>query len=206
MTRFDEQAKNWDDDPRKIVRAKILAKEILDYIHPNNLTDALEFGCGTGLLSFQLKNYFKTIMLVDNSKGMVNVLEEKIIKENIKNFKPIHINLLEDNLDISVDVIYTLMTFHHIVDTQNILKKFNSILNKNGLLCIADLVKEDGSFHSEYDDFDGHNGFDKDELTILLKQNGFEMVHYKIWFTIKKGNDSEKLTEYPLFLLIAKKV
>ena len=32
----------------------------------------MEFGCGTALLSFQLKNYFEEISLVDTSEGMID--------------------------------------------------------------------------------------------------------------------------------------
>jgi len=65
------------------------------------------------------------------------------------------------------------------------------------------LVKEDGSFHHEYPDFDGHNGFDKNELGEYLINNGFTVEYYNICFEIIK--ESENKT-YPLFLMICKKV
>lgn len=203
---FDKQAQDWDNDPKKIERAKVFAKEINDFIQPNQILHALEFGCGTGLLSFQLKDFFKTITLVDNSEGMIKVLQEKIIKAGIKNFKPLHIDLLEDNLNINeYDVIYTLMTLHHISNINNILKEFNSILKTDGYLCIADLVQEDGSFHSDLDNFKDHNGFDREELTVILSNNGFNVEYYKLCFEIEKNIDNE-IKKYPLFLMICKKM
>ena len=204
-THFDNEAKDWDNDPEKTERAVVFAKEIIDFIKPDKTLDALEFGCGTGLLSFQLKDYFKTITLADNSEGMIKVLQEKIVKEGVENFIPLHIESLESDLKINeYDVIYTLMTLHHIPDVNNIVKVFNSILKSGGYLCIADLVKEDGSFHSEHDNFDGHNGFDRNELSATLSNNGFNVEFYKICFEIEKemGNKSKK---YPLFLMICKK-
>ncbi|MCK5208209.1 MAG: methyltransferase domain-containing protein, partial [Cyclobacteriaceae bacterium] len=103
------------------------------------------------------------------------------------------------------DVIYTLMTLHHIPDVNNIVKVFNSILKRGGYLCIADLVKEDGSFHSDHDNFDGHNGFDRNELSITLSNNGFNVEYYKICFEIVKEFD-DKNKKYPLFLMICKNV
>ena len=50
---FDDEAKDWDNDPKKTERAIIFAKEIIDFINPDKTMNALEFGCGTGLLSFQ---------------------------------------------------------------------------------------------------------------------------------------------------------
>ena len=166
---FDDEAKDWDIDPKKTERAIVFAKEIIDFIKPDKTLDALEFGCGTGLLSFQLKDYFSTITLADTSEGMIKVLQEKIVEDGVENFKPLHIDSLESDLTLNeYDVIYTLMTLHHIPDINNILMVFNSILKRGGYLCIADLVKEDGSFHAEHDNFDGHNGFDRNELSDIL--------------------------------------
>ena len=203
---FDDEAKDWDNDPKKTERAIVFAKEIIDFIKPDKTLDALEFGCGTGLLSFQLKDYFKTITLADNSEGMIKVLQDKIIKEGVENLKPLHIESLESDLKINnYDAIYTLMTLHHIPDVNNIVKVFNSILKRGGYLCIADLVKEDGSFHSDHDNFDGHNGFDRNELSVTLSNNGFNVEYYKICFKIVKTID-DKSKKYPLFLMICKKV
>jgi len=202
---FDKEAKDWDNDPKKIERATVFAKEINDFIKSDKTLNALEFGCGTGALSFQLKDSFKTITLVDSSEGMIKVLEEKIVKEGVENFKPLHIGSLESDLKANeYDVIYTLMTLHHIPDVNNIAKVFNSILKRGGYLCIGDLVQEDGSFHSEHDNFDGHNGFDRNELSDILLNNGFSVEYYKVCFEIVKTiDDKDKI--YPLFLMISRK-
>ncbi len=202
---FDEQAQDWDNDPKKIERAIIFAKEIIDFVQPKQSWNALEFGCGTGLLSYQLRDAFNSIMLADNSPGMMNVLQQKIAKDGIKNFKPLLIDLLADELRIGqFDVLYTLMTVHHIQDLDKVFKKFNSLVKENGYLCIADLVREDGSFHSEYPEFDGHNGFDRDELMEILLKNGFKTEHYKICYEFEKEIEN-KARKYPLFLMICKK-
>lgn len=202
---FDKQALEWDNDPQKIERAAVFAKEINDFIKPNKKLNALEFGCGTGLLSFKLKDFFKTITLADNSEGMIKVLKEKIEKEGIKNFIPLQIDLFERDIQFpKIDVIYTLMTLHHIPDINKILNIFNSILELKGYLCIADLVQEDGSFHSNENNFEVHNGFNKDELSGIVLKNGFKVVYYKECFVIEKIVD-EKINRYPLFLMICKK-
>lgn len=206
MERFDTKAKEWDNNPDKSKRAKTFAIEIVDCIKPNKTKNALEFGCGTGLLSFELKDAFSTITLVDTSEGMINVLKEKIEKQGIKNFKPLLADLLiENNEQTDIDVIYTLMTLHHINDLDKAFKTFHSILNNNGYLCIADLVEEDGSFHAPKLNFDGHNGFNKKELSTKLAGYGFIMEYYSIPHTIEKQQDA-CIKKYPLFLMIAKKV
>ena len=202
MNHFDNQAKSWDINPDKQQRAKTFAKEITTFIKPNNQLNALEFGCGTGLLSFALKDVFKTINLVDTSAGMINELNEKISKHQLTNFKPILANLLEDETAIkNIDVIYTLMTLHHIHDLNKAFSVFYKLLNKNGYLCIADLVEEDGTFHKPELHFDGHHGFNKKKLSNQLKENGFSVEYYNTPHTITKENGKK----YPLFLLIAKR-
>lgn len=202
---FDHQASEWDNDPQKVARAEIFAKEINDFIKPDHKLNALEFGCGTGLLSFKLKDSFKSITLTDNSEGMIRVLKEKIDHTGIKNFTPLQIDLFESEVRLpEMDVIYTLMTLHHMTDLDKTLRKFNSMLATKGFLCIADLVKEDGSFHAHHKGFDGHNGFDKDELGGTLLKSGFQVVYYKECFVIEK-EVAGKIKKYPLFLMIGEK-
>ncbi|MCF6222617.1 MAG: class I SAM-dependent methyltransferase [Flavobacteriaceae bacterium] len=203
---FDLEAKDWDNDPKKVDRAELFAKEIIDFVKPNSSAKALEFGCGTGLLSFALKHSFASITLVDNSTGMIEVLKEKIVKQDLKNFIPINIDLLKEDFNQNdFDVIYTLMSLHHVVDLDAILKIFNAILKTGGMLCIADLDKEDGSFHADKTNFQGHNGFDKEELTATLLKHGFKTEYYKICTTADKEVDG-KIIKYPLFLMILKKI
>lgn len=199
---FDDKAKDWDNDPKKIERAKLLAEEIMHFLQKEKTLNALEFGCGTGLVSYFLKDYFKKITLADNSEGMINILKEKIEKENLSNLIPLLSDILLDDSNIEKqDIIYTLMTMHHILDLDKMIGKFNSILKMGGHLCIADLVSEDGSFHSEHPGFIGHNGFDKNELELILTKNGFTIESYKIFYQIEKNTKT-----YQLFLIFGKKI
>jgi ubiquinone/menaquinone biosynthesis C-methylase UbiE len=206
---FDEKAKNWDNDPQKIERANIFANEIRAFIKPDLQMNALEFGCGTGMQSYFLRNDFKTITLMDTSQGMLDVLEQRIKNENISNFKPVLFDLTNNDFPAEsekFDVIYTSMTMHHIFDINNIINKFNSMLNTGGFLCIADLEKEDGSFHSDQPDFNGHLGFDRKEIDNFFENNGYEIVFYKICFEIEKKSNTNILKKYPVFLIIGKKI
>jgi ubiquinone/menaquinone biosynthesis C-methylase UbiE len=203
---FDEKAAVWDNDPKKVERAKIVAGEINAFLKPDGKLSALEFGCGTGLLSFELKDSFKTITLVDNSEGMISVLKEKIEAADVKNFTPLLIDITESNIKLQEhDVVYTLLALHHVSDIDKTLKTFHSIIKQNGYLCIADLVKEDGSFHGHGDGFNGHNGFDRKELTGKLLNHGFRVEHYTECLEIEKevGNGIKK---FPVFLMIGRKM
>ncbi|MDX5584019.1 MAG: class I SAM-dependent methyltransferase [Aureibaculum sp.] len=206
MEQFDTKAKEWDNNPDKVKRAKTFAKEINNFIQPNKILNALEFGCGTGLLSFELKDAFKTITLVDTSKGMIDVLKEKMADQEIINFKPLKIDLLQEQSDVlDIDVIFSLMTMHHIHNIDKAFKVFYDIIKTNGYICIADLVEEDGTFHGPELNFDGHEGFSKKELSAKLAGYGFKMEYYSIPHTIEK-QQANSIKKYPLFLMIARKV
>ena len=116
MDGFDQKSLNWDDDPNKVARAKIIEAEIIRHLVLSKEMTGFEYGCGTGLLSFNLLPYLKKITLVDNSEGMLSVLRRKIEQNDLHNMFPINIDLLEDAFpNENYDFIYTLMALHHIV-------------------------------------------------------------------------------------------
>ena len=78
MTNFDERAKDWDSDPKKVERARVVAEAIRAALPLSTDMTALEYGCGTGLLSFALQSELGQITLADTSQGMLDVLGEKI--------------------------------------------------------------------------------------------------------------------------------
>ncbi len=204
---FDDKAKEWDNNPEFIERAKLLSIEIKKFINLTGNLTALDYGCGTGLLSRQLKNDFKKIALIDSSKGMIDVLTEKIKTEKINNFEPYFLDLLTDKIpfDEKFDVIYTSMTIHHVNDIKSIFEKFYYLLKQNSYLCIADLVKESGDFHPPEMNFKGHFGFEKNDIENYLRSAGFEPVFYKIFHKIEKTSVENSTKEYPVFVIIAKK-
>lgn len=201
---FDEYAKNWDTDMR-INRAKIIANEISKSIDINKNYSAMEFGCGTGLVSFNLYEKFENITLVDSSKGMIDILNSKIEKYNVDNMLAKHLDISGSNsVNMNFDVIYNSMALHHIHDTETIIKRFYELLNEDGYLCIIDLDEEDGSFHKEEPDFNGHNGFNQGELKNILINVGFKHVESNTFYYDEKIIEGKKVN-YSLFLMKARK-
>jgi len=142
MTNFDERAKDWDSDPKKVERARAVAEAIRSAIPLSTDMSALEYGCGTGLLSFALQSDLGQIDLADTSQGMLDVLAEKISASGVTNMRPKRLDLSTDPLPADrFDLTYSLMTLHHIEDAKGILKKFHALLNPSGTLVIADLDK-----------------------------------------------------------------
>ena len=201
---FDNYAKTWDTQKR-IDRAKIISNEISNSIDIDKNYTAMEFGCGTGLISFNLYDKFKNITLVDSSIGMIDILNSKINKYEITNMIPLHLDIsIEDTIGMKFDIIYTSMVLHHIHDTKAIIKNFNKLLNKDGYLCIVDLDEEDGSFHKLYPEFDGHNGFNKNDLKKILINSDFKDIDSNTFFYDEKIIGNERIN-YSLFLMKGRK-
>jgi ubiquinone/menaquinone biosynthesis C-methylase UbiE len=204
MNQYDLKALTWDNDKAKVERAEKVADVIKRILPLSQQMNALEYGCGTGLLSFCLAKFLKSITMADSSEGMLSVLSEKIKKFEISNMFPINLDLTKQDCGTQTyDLIYTLMTLHHICDMEGILDVFYKILNINGYLCVADLDREDGSFHGK--GFNGHNGFEKNTLEEKLKMAGFNIVHYEICFEVAKWFEGNCCKKYPLFIIIVQK-
>jgi ubiquinone/menaquinone biosynthesis C-methylase UbiE len=206
MTYFDERAKDWDANPMRVKRAKTVAQAIRETLSLRPGMSALELGCGTGLLSFALQQDFASITLADTSQGMLDVLAEKIKAASADHLHPLRLDLASDPLPASCfDVIYSLMSMHHIPDTDQTLRQCHALTTPGGWLCIADLEKEDGSFHKDTPDFDGHNGFSREALTQQVEAAGFGQVHFTTVFHVKKQVE-EVEKDFPIFLMTAQRL
>jgi ubiquinone/menaquinone biosynthesis C-methylase UbiE len=204
MTNFDEQARDWDSDPKKVERARAVAYAIRNTVPLSKGMNALEYGCGTGLLSFALQQDLGEITLADTSQGMLDVLSEKIDNAGVTNMHPVLLDLSSDLLPAGrYDLAYSLMVLHHIDDVKKVLSRFRDLLVPGGTLLVADLDKEDGSFHTD-GSTDVHLGFDHDELQKMVEDAGFEKISFMTAYEIKKQIGNEEKT-FPVFLMVAQK-
>jgi len=203
MSEFDAKARDWDKNQRYIDRSEAVAKAMLQMIPFKKSMKALEYGSGTALLSFALKDKFAEITLMDNSREMTVVTEEKIADQNIQNMKPLFFDLEHQHYSGSFDIIYNQMVMHHVNDVDGMFSKFYNLLNPGGFLAIADLYSENGSFHGE--GFTGHLGFDVEQLADTLKLIGFNDIEHQQCFSIEKTDEEGNVTGYPIFLLTATK-
>ena len=205
MTNFDERARDWDSDPKKVERARVVAEAIRGTIPLSTGMTALEYGCGTGLLSFALQPHLGKITLADTSRGMLDVLKEKIASAEVTNMHPVRLDLESDPLPSGrYDLTYSLMTLHHIQNVKRVLSRFSDLLVPNGILLVADLDQEDGSFHTD-GTTDVHKGFAREELQRMVETAGFGEVAFKTVYEIKKQIGNEEKT-FPVFLMSARKI
>lgn len=202
MNEFDQKAAGWDKNQMHRERAEAVAAEIIRQIPLTRKMSALEFGAGTGLLSFTLRDHIGTITLVDNSEGMVKVLLEKTSGIASPLMKVVKIDLETETLaGETFDLLYTMMVLHHVTDVEKIISRFSDMIRPGGHLAIADLHSEDGSFHG--DGFPGHRGFDTGVLASLLEKHGFMDICYKDVFTIDRLTADNSIKQFGVFLMTA---
>jgi tRNA (cmo5U34)-methyltransferase len=196
---FDSRAREWDKDKMHVERAVAIAAELEKMISLKHSMKALEYGAGTGLISFLLKERFSEITLMDNSQEMINVCIEKTQFYKTSHIKPLFFDLEHNGFNEKFDIIYNQMVLHHVNEIDIILNKFYDLLNPGGYLAIADLYAEDGTFHGP--EVKVHWGFDPDKLSETLKSNGFKNMTYKTAFEVTRVTGKK----YPVFLMVAQK-
>jgi len=202
MNEFDKKAADWDMNPDHWKISEVVAEEIKKVIPLRKEMTALEYGAGTGITSLLLKDYIKVITLMDSSSEMVTVMNKKIESEKVKNLKVLNFDLVHsDYEEEKFDLIFAQMVLHHVTDIENIIKKFYNLLNSGGYMAIADLYSEDGLFHGA--DFTGHKGFNIENLSILIRKQGFTNISYRHCFVITRNISDTETKQFDVFLLTA---
>ncbi len=204
---FDNQSATWDENPLHRDRTLRTFETLQKNVSLTSAMDCMDFGCGTGLLSFYVQPLVHSITLVDSSAGMLEKLKEKIHHFHIKNMFPLLIDMETGQrpVDQNYDLIYAQMSLHHVLDIPHILEEFHQLLKPEGYLCIADLEPEDGSFHAHHQDFQGHLGFDPKILAEQAKEQGFSSIEYEHFYTLQRPREKGGIKEYPLFFLTAQR-
>lgn len=199
---FDGKAATWDDDPDKVRQSGEVAAAMAASVPPVPGIRLLEYGAGTGLVTIALREHLTdpVITLADNSSGMRQVLADKVGAGVL----PSPTRVWDLDLETQpapterFDLIVTSNVMHHVQDLDTVLTAFAELLDRGGHLCLADLDREDGSFHDH--DFGGHHGFSRDELAGRLERAGFTDVGVGDAGTILKDG-----REYSVFLAAARK-
>jgi 2-polyprenyl-3-methyl-5-hydroxy-6-metoxy-1,4-benzoquinol methylase len=198
IERFNKEAKEWDKLKRRRLNAQNIANTIKSSIALNNTMSIADFGAGTGLLSQFLEQDVAKITAIDNSKNMLNEFKNKNFRCQIDT---LYIDILKENsFNIEFNGIVSSMTMHHIDNIEKLFQKFYSILKQNGFIALADLNKEDGTFHSSNDGV-FHFGFDFNKLKDIAIKVGFKNIEIKSCNKIEKPHK-----DFEVLAIIAYKI
>ena len=205
IQRFDERAGVWDENPTQAEVAcsimKMAEAEISGFAAPR----VMDYGCGTGLCSIPLAHRASSLLAVDVSPGMLARVREKADALALANVETLEHDLTAQPMEgREFDVIITGMTLHHVREVALLLKRFRPLLAANGVLLLADLDTEDGTFHHDPTGVE-HHGFKRDWILGTLWDAGFKAVNVSTVHTIMKPLASNgENRSYPVFFMAAR--
>lgn len=198
---FNQAASDWDKKPMRVQIALKVAESIKKQIPLQPTMTAMDYGCGTGLVMFELAPYLKQVLGVDSAEEMLKMVEQKCEEQQISNVKTHFADLTSEKLpEQTFDLIFSSMTFHHVKDTIHLMKQCFEHLNAGSWIAIADLDKEDGTFHPSEMMGVMHWGFDREEFKQSLLAAGFQNPQ-----AITAHHVQKESRAYPIFLYIAQK-
>jgi 2-polyprenyl-3-methyl-5-hydroxy-6-metoxy-1,4-benzoquinol methylase len=185
--KFDILAKEWDSKPMRVQSAMTFVDRIKENIKVDIKNfNLLDYGCGSGLVSFGFANDVEKIDGYDNSVGMIEVYNEKADKIGFENINGILHDIDKEDLKSNqYDIAVTNMTMHHIKFIDDFVTKLANSLKKDGQLFIADLCIEDGTFHSDNTGV-VHFGFEMDDVKQAFEKAGLKDISVCVLQTIEK--------------------
>jgi ubiquinone/menaquinone biosynthesis C-methylase UbiE len=202
---FDKEAAVWDANPGRVKLAHEVADAIIRELKPTQDLDVLDFGCGTGLVTLRLQPLVRSITGVDSSQGMLAVLQDKVKKQGLQNVHPHFVDFGSgDRVAGQFHLLVSSMTMHHVPDTAVLLRLWFDLLLPGGLLGVADLDKEDGSFHGDNTGV-YHLGFERTAVKELLEEIGFCEVRVMTAASMVKEITGKGNREFTVFLITGRK-
>lgn len=169
------------DSPERIRIAKIIAKAIREKLHEPEKKEAMDFGCGTGLVGLEFIEDFQSRTFVDASENMIHEVRKKLSTVDNNQVQTLYFDLEDTDFpEEQVDVIFLSQVLLHVKDTKGILEKLWKILRKNGQLILVDFDKNERVQSPLV-----HNGFEQKELTKLLLDSGFHSIDSRTFYEDK---------------------
>ena len=193
-----EMIANIYDTPERVQIAKASSDAIRECLVYAKSKNAIDFGCGTGLVGMNLLSDFNSILFLDTSQNMINQIKLKISSSVIQNADTLCFDFEKDSLsDLHTDYIFMAQVLLHIEDFKSVLLKLYDVLNPGGHLIIIDFNKNDEIVSDMV-----HNGFNQEELTNIMSKIGYKSIRSRTFHTGSKifmGHDAS------LFILDSQK-
>ena len=195
---FSEKAKSWDQDDFKTRMSRAISTTMLSHIDFNADMDVMDFGAGTGLIAAHLAPKVAHISAVDVSQAMLDRLAAKPDLQG--KVDTLCHDIMEAPLQRKFDVIVSAMAMHHVADTDKLIETFAAHLKDGGQVALADLDREDGTFHPPGTEGVYNAGFARNELQQQLNKHGISAVQFVTAYTVERSGKT-----FPIFLVLGKK-
>lgn len=194
---FKHKAGDWDKGDIRVNNARTIADAIANKINLHQEMEVIDFGVGTGLLGFEIAKAVKKVYGVDMSASMLEKLKAK--NSDTLSIEPILQDIIKEPFKKTFDGLVSSMTLHHVEDLKAFFTTIYNNLKEGGFIAIADLEKEDGTFHTDNEDVH-HFGFSEEQLGEIVSACGFKNVAFENINTINKPHK-----DFGIFLLTATK-
>ena len=195
--KFDSIANSYDNPERTRI-AMVASDAIKEYLGDTRSKSAIDFGCGTGLVGMNLVNEFESLLFMDTSENMLDIVKKKITDVGALNARTLCFDFESSSQpDLRADYIFMAQVLLHIQDYEAVLAKLHAVLNDAGHLLIVDFNKNDKVVSELV-----HNGFDQEQLKALMLKIGFKDIRSK---TIYSGTKLFMNQDASLFIMDGKK-
>ncbi|WP_319995302.1 class I SAM-dependent methyltransferase [Trichococcus shcherbakoviae] len=195
--KFDSIANSYDNPERTRI-AMVASDAIKEYLGDTRSKSAIDFGCGTGLVGMNLVNEFESLLFMDTSENMLDIVKKKITDVGALNARTLCFDFESSSQpDLRADYIFMAQVLLHIQDYEAVLAKLHAVLNDEGHLLIVDFNKNDKVVSELV-----HNGFDQEQLKALMLKIGFKDIRSK---TIYSGTKLFMNQDASLFIMDGKK-
>ena len=195
--KFDSIANSYDNPERHHI-AKVASDAIKEYLGETKSKKAIDFGCGTGLVGMNMLSDFESLLFMDTSENMLDIVKRKITDAGALNARTLCFDFeTSSQPNFRADYIFMAQVLLHIQDYEALLAKLHAVLNDEGHLLIVDFNKNDKVVSELV-----HNGFDQEQLKALMLKIGFKDIRSK---TIYSGTKLFMNQDASLFIMDGKK-
>ena len=124
--KFDKRAKHFEQTTIKTV------ENTKKYLNVSDIV--LDYGCATGIITYEFADNVKEIHGIDISSKMIEVAKRKAGEDKIENIDFAQATIFDErNRRESFDVILALNIIHLVEDTQKVIQRTNELLKPGGL-------------------------------------------------------------------------
>ena len=178
---WDEYAEDWDSNSDVIAYSRLAFDSLCAHYNLAGLK-VLDFGCGTGLLTEKIASMASSVLAVDSSSKMINVLKEK----SLTNVSTLACEISEESINANpilksgYDLIVASSVCAFVSDFEKTLSDLKLLLNPGGIFMQWDWKRTDNE-----PDF----GFNDELITRAYSKVGLSLVKVSTEFspTSEKG-------------------
>lgn len=182
---WDDYADGWDSNEAVVLYSNKAYESLLNIVNLDGLR-VLDFGCGTGLLTNKIACKASSVVAIDPSEKMIDILNAKQLDNVVTIPKELSKNTIASNTQLQdgFDLIVASSALAFVPDYQETLGLLKTLLNQGGVLVQWDWLKEQ--------DGEG-SGFSQASIEVALKQAGFSEYSTSVPFSMEAGEDSMKV-------------